>query len=160
MRVKQLVFRLWFFLTILPIFAFAQDVVVDTDKTSYRQGEKIEITVKNNSQESIFSIAASSTPIFSIAYIERKNKMGEFEKLPVRCEWPECDIDFDGPAEIKAGQVVSFEWEPQFYYLKKYLTLDEGVYRITLSWQLRRDADSKKWVWEEAKTKEFTISQP
>lgn len=100
-------------LILLPVFAFAQNVGMETDKTSYLKGEKIQITVTNNSQESIFSIAASSTPVFSIVSIERKTKMDEWEELPVRCGWPECDIDFDCPVEIKAGQVTHFEWEPQ-----------------------------------------------
>jgi hypothetical protein len=158
MNMKRLISAA-FFLTLLPISAFAQDVVVKTDKTSYHQGEKIQITVRNSGQESIFSIAASSTPVFSITYIEKKDPMGKWEKSPVRCEWPECDIDFDGPGEIKAGQIIDFEWEPRFYQHQQYLTFDEGVYRITLNWQIRRDTDSKRWTWEESKSEEFSISQ-
>lgn len=75
----------------------------------------------------------------------------------MHCEWPECDRDFDRPAEIKPGQVVSFKWKPQFYQGEKYKMLGEGVYRIAISWQLRRDADSKKWAWHEAKTYEFSV---
>lgn len=157
---KKLIWLVVLFLFTLPIFVFAQDVVVETDKISYRQGEQIEITLKNNSQESMFSIAASSTPEFSIGYIERRSGTGEWDKLSVDCcQWPECDADFDGPVEIKAGQDVSFKWEPRLCQQKKYVKLEEGVYRITISWQIRRGADSEKWVWNEVKTNEFAISQ-
>lgn len=155
---KQLAIALWVFLMILPVFSFAKDVFVEIDKVSYQQGEYIKITLKNHSRESVFSIAASATPFFSIVYIERKNEIGDWDKLPVHCEWPECDSDFDWPAEIKPRQVVSFKWKPQFYQGKKYKMLGEGVYRIAIGWQLRRDADSKKWAWYEAKTYEFSIS--
>ena len=158
MSIENTAIILGFFM-VMPVLAFAQDVVVETDKGLYHQGDQIKIRVKNNSPESIFSIAASLTPVFSIDSVERKNKNGEFEKLSIRCEWPECDSDFDGPAEIKPGQDVVFKWEPLVYFQKKYHPIEEGVYRIIVGWQVRRDGDSHKWTWEKSRTKEFSVSK-
>jgi len=142
----------------LPGLVFAQDVVVKTDKTSYRPGEHIVITVRNDRAESIFSIAQSATPEFSLL-LARKNGISGWENLALHCGWPECDIDTDGPGEIKAGQEASFEWKPQFYQRKEDVALGEGVYRLGIVWQVRGGADTTKWAWKQTKANEFTISK-
>jgi hypothetical protein len=146
------------FLTTLFNVACAQSIVVKTDKTTYFQDDQIVITLQNNSQKSIYSIAGSGTPGGSIDYIERSKKIGEWEKLSVLCEDPGYDYDFDVPAEIKAGHRVSFNWKPRVYQQAKYIMLEEGVYRIVMSWQDRTDIDAKKWVMNKVVSNEFTIS--
>ncbi len=136
---------------------FAQEVDVSTDKTVYSSSEKIIITVKNISEISIFSVAASSTPDFAISNFEKKLSQWSWDAFRLHCSWPECDIDFDAPVEIESGKSVSFRWKPQVYLAKKYAVPQPGLYRLTVIYQIRKDPDSKKWTWKTVKSTEFTL---
>ncbi len=146
------------FLIINSKAVFAGEAVALTDKSYYGSQEEIKVTLKNDTENSIFTIAASLTPEFSMTYIEKKNDLGNWIRLAVRCQWPECDNDFDFPLELKPGEVASFKWKPEIYQDKKYLTPDPGVYRIILEWQIRTSPDSKEWIWQEVETNEFELS--
>ncbi len=135
----------------------AQEVSASTDKVVYSPGEKIAVTVKNVSAQSIFSAAASFTPDFAISNFERKISQWSWDAFRLHCSWPECDIDFDAPAEIEAGKSVSFQWKPQIYLDKKYVLPQPGLYRLTVIYQLRKDSDSHKWTWKTVKSNEFTL---
>ena len=137
--------------------SYAQEASVATDKSVYHSGEKIKITFKNVSLESVFSIAASSTPDFAVSNVERKLSQWSWDAFRLHCGWPDCDIDFDAPQEIKAGKSVTFEWQPKIYYEKKYVVLQPGLWRMTFIYQVRKDRDSKNWIWKTVKSNEFTL---
>lgn len=135
-------------------------VKASTDKEIYVQGEEAEITLVNNSGESIYSVAASGTPGMGVEGIEKKQPDGSWFLLKVRCGWPECDIDYDFPNEMKPGASVSFRWMPVIH--KGGAGIEDeppepGIYRIVLGYQFRRSPDSKKWQGLKALTNEITI---
>ncbi len=130
------------------------EVVVSIDKTLYGIDEPIKITLKNNTEKSIFTIAASLTPEFSITSIEQQKPDKTWEKFLVRCVWPECDIDFDGPSELKAGQSVTFDWTPGIHIPQRDMSLDEGVYRFAIDYQTAKNQE-----WLKSYFEEFTIGR-
>jgi hypothetical protein len=137
--------------------SYAQEASVSTDKAVYRSGEKIKITFKNVSSGSLFSIAASSTPDFAVSNMERKLSQWSWDAFRLHCGWPDCDTDFDAPAEIKAGQSVTFEWQPKIYFGKKYVVPQPGLWRMTFIYQVRKSGPSKNWIWKTVKSNEFTV---
>ena len=144
-------------LSFLQSDAYAQEVSVSTDKSVYSAGEKIKITFRNDSSESVYSIAASSTPDFAVSNVERKLSQWSWDAFRLHCGWPECDTDFDAPQEIKAGKSVSFVWEPRIYSGKKYVVPQPGLWRMTFIYQVRKDRDPKNWIWKTVKSNEFTV---
>jgi hypothetical protein len=141
----------------LGSISYAQEASVSTDKSVYLPGEKIKITFKNISTESIFSIIASSTPDFSISNVERKLSQWSWDAFRLHCGWPDCDIDFDAPGDIKTGKSATFEWQPKIYFQKKYVVPQAGLWRMTFIYQVRKDGDSKNWIWKTVKSNEFTV---
>jgi len=132
-----------------------------TDRKTYVRGEEAKITLVNNAEESIYSIAASSmTPTFGIDRIEEKQSDGSWKSFAITCYWPECDQDFDFPNEIKPGASVSFKWNPVIHIAGAGVK-DElpkpGIYRIVIIYGIRKSADIKTWEGFEARTNEFTI---
>jgi hypothetical protein len=156
MRVKILI-GTGVFMFLRVFVSFAQDAVVSTDKDVYPSGEKIKITLRNISSGNIFSIAASSTPDFAISNVERKLSRWSWDAFRLHCGWPDCDIDFDAPREIKAGSSVTFEWNQRIYSEKKYLSPQPGLWRMTVIYQIRKGADPEKWTWKTVKSNEFTL---
>ncbi|MCX5708255.1 MAG: hypothetical protein NTY14_04680 [Candidatus Omnitrophica bacterium] len=137
--------------------SYAQEASVSTDKFVYHSGEKIKITFKNISSQSLFSIGASSTPDFAISNVERKLSQWSWDAFRLHCGWPDCDIDFDAPGEIKPGKSVSFQWQPKIYLNKKYVVPQPGLWRMTFIYQIRKDGDAKHWIWKTIKSNEFTL---
>ena len=131
-----------------------EEVFITTDKTEYESGETLKITLINNSEKSIFSTAISLTPEFSIASIEKQETDKTWEKFSVRCVWPECDIDFDGPSELKVGQKAMFDWVPTVHINNKDMFLDRGVYRFAINYQA-----IKNQAWLQVYSNEFTIKE-
>jgi hypothetical protein len=137
--------------------SYGQEIKVSTDKQEYSPGEKIIITVLNNSSRSVFSTAASSTPDFAISNLERKLSRWSWDAFRLHCSWPECDIDFDAPGEIRPGQSKNFRWEPRIYLKRKYAVPEPGLYRLTMIYQIRKDHDLKNWTWKTVKSNEFLL---
>jgi hypothetical protein len=156
MRVSRLIVILGSIL-FLGAVSYAQEASVSTDKFVYSSGEKIKITFKNVSLQSIFSNAASSSPDFAISNVERKLSQWSWDAFRLHCGWPDCDIDFDVPAEIKPGKSVSFQWQPKIYLNKKYVVPQPGLWRMTFIYQIRKSGDSKNWIWKTVKSNEFTL---
>ncbi len=129
-----------------------EEVTITTDKTEYEQGRDMKITLTNNHKESIFSHAASFTPDAFIVSIERKKIDETWEELPVRCAWPECDIDFDRPAETKSGKSETFYWKPTIHFNGKDESAGQGVYRLNATYQIESGGE-----WETIHSNEFTI---
>jgi hypothetical protein len=142
---------------LLSGISYAQEASVSTDKSVYSSGEKIKITFKNISLQSIFSIAASSSPDFAISNVERKLSQWSWDAFRLHCGWPDCDIDFDVPAEIKTGKSVSFQWLPRIYLNKEYVAPQPGLWRMTFIYQIRKSGDSRNWIWKTVKSNEFTL---
>lgn len=129
------------------------EVVVSTDKTEYEQEDSVEITVTNNFKQSIFSVAASSTPEFSIKNIEKQKSDGTWEELPIyNCSWPECYTEVEG-VEIKSGELEKFSWKPMTYINEKNINIEQGLYRLNLEYQI------KDKEWKTVYSNEFTIKE-
>lgn len=132
----------------------AKEVTITTDKTEYEQGGTIEITLKNNLKESIFSHIGSGTPVFCIEYIERKTPAGVWEKLFAQCQYPHCMYEIDASAEIRSGQSVALEWEPLIFVngTSETIQAGPGQYRLSILYE-----DYQKTEWRSIYSNEFTI---
>ena len=136
----------------------ARGVTITTDKTEYKQGESVKITLKNNLKKSIFSHIGSGTPDFCIEYIERKAPAGNWESLFAQPQPPHYIFDIDTPAEIKPGQAEIFEWRPLIYIdgTLKRIQAGSGIYRLISLYQIKgRSAENREW--KTTKSNKFTI---
>ena len=133
-------------------------VTVTTDKSEYEQNETINITMFNGLNVGIFSLAASWSPVFSIEQIEKKTSDG-WQSFFATPQWPECDIDYDWPAEIKSGESVSFDWKPLIWIsgCDNFIQAEPGVYRLVIYYQIREGNLSENWTWLTAYSNEFVI---
>jgi len=140
-------------------YAKIHEIIVVTGKNEYMRGEVIKITLRNGSKESIFSHVASMTPIFSIDNFERKNSKGNWDKFLAQCQYPHCIYDIDAPGEIKTGKDASFEWDPLIYIdgKEKHIQAGSGIYRLLVTYQLRKDSNSRNWKWLKEYSNEFII---
>ena len=132
------------------------EVTIATDKQEYGKGENIKITIRNASQESIFSHIGSRTPVFAIEYVWRKGTEGVWEKLYAQCKPPHCYNDTDVPVKIQPGESKIMEWEPRVYVngtTESYIT-GAGEYRISILYE-----DEQKSKWQRVDTNEFKINE-
>ena len=159
---KKIILILSAFFFIVSI-GYSQDknhqVIIKTDKDFYIEGEVIKITLRNDLIENVFSQAGSLTPVFSIDSIEKKDSTGNWEKLFAQCQYPHCSYDIDGPAEIGAGQSVSFDWNPLIYIdgADKYIQAKSGIYRLLILYQIRKGDSFEGWKWLKEYSNEFAI---
>jgi hypothetical protein len=166
---EGIVRKIFFLLVIgilLQVGAGADDrgglLIISTDKSTYVAGEPIRVNVQNRSVTPLFCHAVSTTPTFFIDHIEEDTGGGKWQEVPVRCHWPECDIDFDGPGSLNTGKTVSFEWIPVQHdkLLKKDVRLEPGRYRLVGSYQIRPEGtNSKQWDSHEVRSNEFVIEK-
>jgi len=134
------------------------EVNVSTDKKEYKQGDIINVTLKNNLDESIFShIGSCST--FAIVNVERKTSYLFWEKLFANAQYPYVIYDIGPPAEIKPGKSETMSWEPLLYIngTTKYIQAGPGTYRLNMYYQLRKGNSSTDWKWLTVYSNEFII---
>ncbi len=142
---------------------FAEDaltVVVTTDKATYAVKEPVQVKILNRTSATIFCHAVSGTPTFFIDAVEQRSADGTWQALPVRCHWPECDIDFDGPGPLDPGKEASFSWTPVRHdkALRQDFVLGPGTYRLVGGSQIRPlGTDSHQWTTQEIRSNEFEI---
>lgn len=132
-------------------------VDVFTDKTEYRQGETINITLKNNLDESIFSHFGNNDSVFSIECIERKTPDGIWEKLFV---WDHSVVyDMGPPVEIRPDESGTYLWKPLIYTNdhSDEVQAGPGTYKLKVYYQIRKGSSSKDWKWLTAYSNEFII---
>lgn len=129
-------------------------VTTNVDKMDYDYGEKIKVTINNDSKESIFSHIGSGTPVFAIKYIQRKTVEREWESFFAQGQPPNVFYDIDAPTEIKPGESASFEWKPLIFINGTSETepLNSGEYRLVILYE-----DSQKAEWRSIYTNEFRI---
>jgi hypothetical protein len=128
-----------------------QGVTIITDKTEYRQGDIIVITIRNNLKESILVHVKSETPSFCIKQIEMKTDEGKWGGLITSV--PDCSFNMDLSRETKPGQSVTFEWKPSIIdYGGKETQLNPGWYRLSIIYHY-----SEKPRYDSVYTNEFTI---
>jgi len=152
---------LFIFIFFFSTIAFAGEVEVALDKAHYFKGEQVKITLTNNTEDSIYSVVQSLTPAFGIQSFEFEKTPNVWERVPLRCEWPDCSTDFDEPGEIKMGKSAVFTWEPKVFKGindgLKYALPKPGNYRLTVSYQLRQGDDSSKWTQHTVRSGEFSL---
>jgi len=126
-----------------------------TNKAEYKQGERIGVTLTNNSDKVILSHINSGTPVFCIEYVERKTTAGNWERSFAQCKPPDCRYDLDAPGEIRAGESATFEWEPLIYPsgTLEALPAATGLYRLSILYE-----DYEKTAWKSTYTGEFRIN--
>jgi len=128
-----------------------QGVTIITDKTEYRQGDIVTLTIRNGLNESILVHVAGGTPGFCIKNIEMKTAEGQWKGLVTR--FPDCLEDIDPSQETKPGQSITFEWTPVIIdYEAKVIQLYPGRYRLSVIYMVRERTE-----WEFVYTNEFTI---
>jgi len=129
-------------------------VTVKTEKKNYTQNEIVQLTLNNNSQETIYSHFGSQTPIFAIKYIHKKNIFGLWSILYAQCQYPNCIYDIDVPIELKPDKFVVFNWTPLIFIngTQQTIPLVPGRYRLSILYQ-----DYEKKAWKLICTNEFTI---
>jgi hypothetical protein len=135
-------------------------VTVTTNKSGYEQNETITITMFNGLNVSIFSLAASWSAVFSIERIENQI-LDEWQSFFAMGQWPECDYDYDFPAEIKSSESVSFDWTPRIWIsgCDNFSQAEPGVYRLVISYRIREGNLSENWAWQTVYSNEFTINE-
>ena len=142
-------------------FVYAGEVEISLDKAHYFVGEKVKVSLVNNTDDSIYSVAQSLTPAFAMQSFEFEKTPNVWERIPIRCEWPDCSVDFDTPGEIKAGKAATFPWEPKaFKGIKdgiQYASPEAGNYRMTISYQIRQGNDPSQWTQHTVRSEEFSL---
>ncbi|MBF0595143.1 MAG: hypothetical protein HQL22_09260 [Candidatus Omnitrophica bacterium] len=107
----------------------------------------------------VYCQAVSTTPTFFIKQLQKKEGV-DWRSIPIRCSWPDCDIDFDGPGKMDNGQRVKIVM-PLVRYdssTKKVVPLEPGFYRWVGSYQERPDgSQSKDWTWAEVQSNQFEV---
>ncbi|MDP8213380.1 MAG: hypothetical protein P9X22_08875 [Candidatus Zapsychrus exili] len=160
---KKIILIIFVFLVFTSV-CYSQDsllqVSIEVDKESYDQGEVVKITLRNDLSENVFSQIGSHTPVFSIDSIEKKDSIGDWEKLFAQCQYPHCIYDMDGPVEIESMQSVSFDWNPLIYLdgTDKYIQAKSGMYRLLILYQTRKGTSSEDWKWLKVYSNEFIIN--
>lgn len=132
-------------------------LTVTTEKKEYHPGETINITLKNDLSDSIYSHFGSKTPVYSIEYIERKTRQGR-KTLFAQCQPPRCIQDIDAPAETLPGQSRTFEWGG--LYINEtgdYARLGKDNYYLVINYQVRRGNNSEDFRWLRVYSSDFTI---
>lgn len=137
-------------------FKNQQQVIVTTDKRMYKQGEPIKITLKNNSEDIIFSHISSGTPVFAIEYVEKRAPSG-WEKFFAQKQNVKWDID--GPGKLEPDCSETLEWDPFLYSQNSNepMQANPGLYRIAIIYQIRNSSLSEDWEWKIIYSNEFTI---
>ncbi len=136
---------------------YAQEVRVTTDKTVYARAEKIKISISNERKDSIFSAAATASPEEAISNFEKKRTPLTWDAFPTRCRGLGCKDDVGEPQEIAAGEQVSFLWKPSIYMKKPTSVPEPGTYRLTIIFQVKKNAGSSGIIWNTAKSNEFVL---
>lgn len=128
-------------------------VLITTDKTVYRQGEVIRVSIKNNLNESIFCHIG----VEGIKHIERKTAEGNWEQLFVMCKYPHCIYKIAPPKEIIPGECRIFEWKPLIYIdgTSKTVQAGPGQYRLSFFYQ-----DHMKTELRSVYSNVFMIEEP
>jgi hypothetical protein len=157
-RTMLIIFLFFFFVSLGHSQDQLQKVTVHSDKELYAHREGIEITLRNDLSDNIFSHAGSD-PVFSIESVEKKDFSGNWEKLFAYCQYPHCIWDMGGPEEIASGQSVSFVWEPRIAVDGKdtYAQAGAGTYRLLILYQIRKGASSADWEWLRVYSNEFAV---
>ncbi len=134
-----------------------EGLTVTTEKKEYNPGETINVTLKNDLSESIYSHIGSKTPVYSIEYIERKTQQG-WKTLFVQCQPPRCIQDIDAPAETLPGQSRTFEWGGLYVNeTGDYARLGKDKYHLVINYQVRRENTSEDSRWLRIYSSDFMI---
>ena len=139
--------------------AAIQIVTLSTDKSSYHPNEEVTLELRNELGRSIYCHAVSASPAFFVDRLEKKEGE-EWRPVPVRCSWPECHLDIDGPGKMDSGQRVFIKilLTRHDKQMKTDLPLEPGVYRWIGNYQERPEGtDSKQWRWLEVLSNQFVI---
>jgi hypothetical protein len=150
-----------FFLILASIIflsnVYAQEVRVTTDKTVYARTEKIKVSISNERKDSIFSAAATASPEEAISNFEKKRTPLTWDAFATRCRGLGCKDDVLEPKEIAPGESLSFLWKPSIYMKKPSPVPEPGTYRLTIIFQVKRNAGSSGVIWNTAKSNEFVL---
>ncbi|MFA5119462.1 MAG: hypothetical protein WC695_11555 [Candidatus Omnitrophota bacterium] len=136
---------------------YAQEVLVTTDKTVYARSEKIKVVISNQREDAIFSLAATAAPEQAISNFEKKRTAFTWDAYPTRCRGLGCKDDVLEPKKIAAGEVLSFLWKPSIYMKKPSPVPEPGEYRLTIIFQVRKNAGLSGIIWNTAKSNEFIL---
>lgn len=120
-------------------------IMIATDITHYKPGEKITIYLKHYLKKNVFSYFGTEKSICAINSIEKKD--GDWAKL----SWTQApDCPQITLKEIKpyhlSGEFGMFGWQP---------TLDPGQYRLEVIYKLSGEEE-----WKTVYSNEFIISRP
>ena len=141
-------------------FSFGEtELSVTTDKKAYASGDVVVIVLKNNSAGDIFSHLGSQTPVFAIDGVERKGAGERWDRLFAWCQYPHCVYDMDGPAELKAGESVSWGWDPWIYIdgTAQKVRARTGTYRLLILYRAGADHPAEPGQWLRAVSNEFIL---
>lgn len=133
-----------------------EGIVVSTDKPLYHAGQEMTVTLVNPGPQDVYALLFS----MFIESVEKKDEKGQWQAFEVRCTWPECDIDADGPTMLGAGQDKTFTWTTVRHdkLLRQDLSLEPGTYRLVGGYQYRpAGSAAKDWAWLSARSNEFEI---
>jgi len=111
-------------------------VIISTDKTIYKIGEPIKLTVRNNLNRGIWYCDSGCSYWWGL---EKFTQDGRWKNIPV--EIPHTSICFYSPycilLRVEPGSEISYLWDGRFQDPKKrsVVSLDPGVYRFNFEYR-------------------------
>lgn len=121
-------------------------IIVATNTTSYKKGEKIEVHLKHYLKNSVFSHFGTEKPLCAIESIEKKAT--DWKALSSWAKPSDCDTI--ALKEIKpfhlSGEANILEWQP---------ALEPGKYRLKIAYKLAQQGE-----WQTIYSNEFVILKP
>ncbi|MDP1710545.1 MAG: hypothetical protein Q8L46_01225, partial [candidate division WWE3 bacterium] len=145
-------------------------VAVTADKTKYKQGETVRVTVRNGLDRSVWYFGGCGSPQFwSLSKLEDNGWKGVDFFLPDLAEGREvCSVKLcerQEPWELKSGSTVEHDWRGSICEWPSEPTtgipkiepelIEEGTYRISFTYGLSKDEEGFGLLEERTVYSEF-----
>ena len=111
----------------------SEDVIINTDKTNYKEGEMVEITIKNNLNKSTRYWEGKENR--DIPFIIEKFENGDWKgiSIPGACSCdPRCYQEAPGIMEFRPGEVINYRWNQEEGCQGKFV--GKGKYRVLFTY--------------------------
>ena len=131
-----------------------EEVSITTDKTEYRQGEIVKITVRNNLDKSIWYTDFGVYPWWKLEVRENKEWKSIKLLLPTLTKYGEECIAFPPPQsieevlkELKTNRGVTTAWNLRYCKDSTPSFIESGNYRLAFTYGLTTDSYAEKTVY-------------
>ena len=128
-----------------------EGITLATDKTEYKRGDAVKITLKNNLDKPVFYLAGltycSTNPyeVYQLFHVQGKEKWLKVMLSPSKC----AEVEGAGLPiykELNAGESIEFTWNPGIW---------DTTHKISMKYKKAKDAEDLKEIY----SNEFTIKE-